>query len=163
MCWSFLWTEVHLYFFYNNVVSIFGFIVVTCCKGSCGHSVPFLSKNLHFDYYNKLHHTIFGFVFFMPIGSNDWRLVVLSVCPFICPQTYSNLTCSFRFYLDLYKLQCSYLVCIFLESTTFQWHQHWPPCDLDLSDPDMGMMWVVCEALLCLWVHSSYRKALPAV
>lgn len=49
--------------------------------------------------------------------------VFLSV---ICPQ---NLTLRATF--NLYKIQCSGLACMFLESNTFRYHPHWPPSDFD--------------------------------
>lgn len=58
------------------------------------------------------------------------RTVLISVCLSVYLSTTLPVTS------DLYTILYSYLSCIFLGSSTFRWHQHWPPCDVEFDlDP----------------------------
>lgn len=73
-----------------------------------------------------------------------------------------NLVCRCTSY-KLYMLQCSFLMCIFLGSSTFRWYPHFPPCDLGLhlmtqDDPTRNMMFHLVSKKnrknVWLWIHA---------
>lgn len=75
----------------------------------------------------------------------------LSVSLYVCPQT-STLSVTF----DMYTVQCSYWVCIFLKASAFIWFQCWPSSFPDLPctyDP-----WMTQMGLGCRWGWLIYPK-----
>lgn len=61
----------------------------------------------------------------------------------VCLSVHLSTNIKFCFIFDLYKVQCSYFICMFFGSCTFRWHKSWPPYDLDpvtLDQPvEMGL------------------------
>lgn len=85
-----------------------------------------------------------------------WSVCLFSVCPFGCLPTKCNLALT----SDLYKVQCSDLVCIFLRSSSFKWHLHWWPYDLDIVAPiytAMGWELVFHNHVLFMYVFFSVQ------
>lgn len=76
-----------------------------------------------------------------PKTNQENLFFMLFVFLYVCAQTVL-LPVTF----DLYKVKYSYLVCIFLRSETFRWHQYWSHCDLDPMIPWWGGVFYIWQA-----------------